>query len=142
MTLRVSRVLQLLIAASVAVGIILVLLVGYGPDIDGRTPSPADTIQAAAIGSAVILVFALSAIALFWWHRLGWWLSVVLDGLLGLASVSMMIGDFTDRYVATQEGRDAFRGDLAIHGIILLLCMGAFELLLLARKRFLTNAAN
>lgn len=142
MTIRVSRISQLLIAVMVAASIIFVDVVTYGPDIDGRTPSLADTIQGVAIESAIILAFALSAIALFRWHKLGWWSSVVLDGLLSLAAVSMIVGDFNDRYVATQEGRDAFRGDLAIHVAILLLCAGAIGFLLLARKQFLTNQAN
>ena len=100
-----------------------------------------DTVQVIAIGSAIILAFTLAAIALHRWPKFGWSLSVLLDGLLGLVAISMMVGDFNDRYLATQEGRNAFHGDLATHGAVLLLCVGATGLLLLARRQFLTNKA-
>jgi len=142
MTIGASRISQVLIAITVGADMVFAEVYAYGPDIDGRTPSLADMIQAITIESAIVLAFALAAVALFRWHSLGWWLSVVLDGLFGLAAVSMILGDFKDRFMVTQEGRDAFRGELAIHGAILLLCTAAMVFLLFARKQFLTNKAN
>jgi len=142
MIIRLSRISQIVIAVAVAVGLIFVEAVTYGPDIDGRTPSLLDTIQLTAIEAAIILAFAVSAIALFRGHKLGWWSSAVLDGLLGLAAASMIVGDFNDRYMATGAGRGAFCGDLVIHGAILLLGAGTTGLLVLARKQFLTHNAN
>jgi hypothetical protein len=139
MTARVCQISQTLIAVMVAAGLIFVEVVSYGPDIDGRTPSMADTIQTFAIEFAIILASSLSAIALFRWKKLGWWSSVVLDGVLSVTAASMIVGDFNDRYMATQEGRAAFRDDLAIHGAILLLCAGATAFLLLARTQFLAS---
>jgi hypothetical protein len=122
--------------------IIFITVVSYGPDIDGRTPPLSDTIQLVTIEFAIILAFTLSAIALFRWQKLGWWSSVVLDGLLCLAAVPLIVGDFNVGYAVTQAGRDAFRGDLAIHGAFLLLCAGATGFLLIARKQFLTTKTN
>ena len=139
MTGRISRLSQVLAAIIVIAFIIFIDVVLYGPDINGRIPSLADTMQGVAIESFIILAFVLSAIALFRWHRLGWWSSIVLDGLLSLAAIPPIVGDFNDRYMATQAGRDAFRGDLAIHGGVLFLCTGVTVLLLLARKQFITG---
>jgi len=136
---KISRLLQGLIAIIVIACFIFLDIVLYGPDIDGRTPSIPDTIQGVAIESFIVFAFVLSAIALFRWQRLGWWSSVVLDGSLSLAAIPMIIGDFNDRYMSTDAGRDAFRGDLAIHGGVLCLCTGVIVLLLLARKQFITN---
>ena len=136
---RISHLSQVLVTIIVIAGIIFLDVFLYEPDIDGRTPSLADTIQVVAIESIIILAFVVSAIALFRWHRLGWWLSIVLDGLLSLAAIRMIFGDFTDPYMATLAGRDAFRGDLAIHGGVLFLCTVVTVLLLRARKQFITN---
>ena len=141
MIIRASRILQLLIAAAVLAGIIFVELVTYGPDIDGRTPSRIDTIQILSIESTIFLAFALSAIGLFRWHRLGWWSSFVLDGLLCLIAGFMIVGDLSSRYLTTKEGQNALHGDLAIHSAIFLLCAGASILLLLTRKQFPADKA-
>lgn len=141
MIVVVSRISQILIAVVVAAALISVDVVAYGPDIDGRTPSLQDTIPMTAIETSIVLLFALSAIALFRWHQFGWWSSIVLDGLLSVAALSMATGDFRDRYVVTEAGREAFRGDLTIHGALLLLCAGATGLLIAARTRYLANEA-
>ena len=139
MALRTSRISQLVIAGMVAFGIVFIEVSTYGPNIDGRAPSLADMVQVIGLEAAIILAFVLSAVALFRWHKFGWWLSIVLDGLLGLAAASMLIGDFDSRYMATEAGRDAFRGDLTIHGSIMLLSVGGIGFLLLARKEFLLS---
>jgi hypothetical protein len=90
-----------------------------------------------AVSAMIISAFAIAAIALFRGHKFGWWLSIALDGLLSLVAISAIVGDFNDRFLATQEGRDAFRGDLIIHAAVLLVCVGAIGFLLLTRKRFL-----
>ncbi|MGI4827181.1 MAG: hypothetical protein ACRYFU_03175 [Janthinobacterium lividum] len=128
-----------MVAVAVTVGIVTLEFITYGPDIDGNSPALADEISGIAIESVIVTAFALSAFALFRWHKVGWWSSFSLDGLLSLAVISMIIGDFKDRYLVIQEGREAFRGDLLIHGMVLLMCVGATGFLLLARKQFFKN---
>jgi hypothetical protein len=123
----------------VAVCLIYIEVFVSGPDIDGRTPSLVDTIQIFAIDGAIVLGFALSAIGLFRWPDRGWWLSVALDALLGLVAISMILGDFRDRFTVTQDGRDAFRGDMILHTAILLPCLATIGSLLIARSRFLAK---
>jgi hypothetical protein len=137
MAVRITRCWQVLMAVMVMASIILLEIEVSGPDIDGRTPGLAETIQGFAIEAVIIGAFAVAAIGLFRWHKFGWWLSIALDGLLGLAAASMVVGDFNDRFMATQEGRDAFRGDLIIHTTLLFVCLGAIGFLLLTRKQFL-----
>ena len=137
MAVRLSRVLQILVAVMVAAVIIGIEILSYGPNIDGQTPSLADVISLVVVEGATIFAFAFSAVALFRWKKLGWWLSIVLDGLVVLAAIAMVAGDFNDRFMVTQEGREAFRGDLIFHGEILVPCMVAIGLLLVARNEFL-----
>jgi hypothetical protein len=137
MVVRITRSWQVLMAVMVMAATILFEIETYGPDIDGRTPGLADTIQMFAVEALVMGAFAVAAIGLFRWHKFGWWLSIALDGLLGLAAASMIVGDFSGRFMATQAGREAFRGDLIIHATLLLICVGAIGFLLLARKRLL-----
>ena len=70
------------------------------------------------------------------------WLTIVIDGLLTLTAISMIDGNFDHRYMATEAGRDAFRGDLAIHAAALFLHKEVTGRLLLARNQFITNNAN
>jgi hypothetical protein len=71
-------------------------------------------------------VFSLSALGLFRWPGIGWWLSIVLDGLIAISLIPMLRADFSSD-----------PGELAFHGPIFLLCVGAIGVLLLARDRFL-----
>jgi hypothetical protein len=137
MAVCIIRCWQVLIAVLIAAGIVLMEVEMYGPDIDGRTPSLADTLQGSAIEAVIIGAFVVAGMGLFRWHKVGWWLSITLDGLLALAAAAMVVGDFTDRFMVTQEGRNTFRGDLIIHATALLICGGAIGLLLLTRTRFL-----
>jgi hypothetical protein len=139
MVVRITRFWQVSMAVMVMAAIILLEIEVSGPDIDGRTPGLADAIQGFAVEAVIIGAFTVAAIGLFRWHKFGWWLSIALDGLLGLAAASMIVGDFGDRFMATQAGREAFRGDLIIHATLLFVCVGAIGFLLLTRKRFLTR---
>jgi hypothetical protein len=139
MAIRITRSWQILMAVMVMAATILLEIETYGPDIDGRTPSLADTLQGFAIEAVVIGAFTVAAIGLFRCRKFGWWLSVALDGLLGLAAAAMVVGDFNERFMATKEGREAFRDDLILHATLFLLCGGAIGFLLLTRKRFLTR---
>ena len=136
MVVRITRCWQIFMAVMVMAAIIFLEIVTYGPDIDGRTPGLAEIIQGFTIEALVVGAFTVAAVGLFRWHKFGWWLSIALDGLLGLAAASMVVGDFPDRFMATQEGREAFRGDLTIHTTLLLVCVGAIGFLQLAGKRF------
>ena len=121
--------------------IIFVELTSSNSDIYGQNPSFANTIKTLTIEAFIILGFGFSAVALFRWTRLGWWLSGVLDGLLGVASISMVIRDFKHRDMATSYGHYAFWGDITIHGAVLCLCVGAMGFLVLARKHLSTGIA-
>jgi hypothetical protein len=136
---RLSRFLQSLIAVATIIATIFVHLFSIGADIDGHVPSAADLIQLVMIELVIGSVSAMSAVALFKWVKFGWWLSVIVDVLFCCAILPTIVGDFRDRYMFTQAGRDAFRGDLIIHGAGLLLCAGATGCLLLARRNFLAR---
>ncbi len=137
MAVRIIRCWQVLIAVLIAACLIFLDIATSGPDIDGRAPSLADMMQGFALEALIVGAFAVAAIGLFRWHKVGWWLSLALDGLLGLAVAAMLVGDFADHFMVTQQGRDVFRDDLIIHATVLLVCVGAIGLLLLTGERFL-----
>lgn len=139
MAVRIIRCWQILLAVLIAAGFILLDIETYGPDIDDRLPSLADILQTYATEAVIIGAFAVAAIGLFRWHKLGWWLSIALDGLLGLAAAAMVVGDVSDRFMATQEGRQAFQDDLILHATLVFLCGAAIGFLLLTRQRFLNK---
>lgn len=139
MLVRITRFWQVAIAVIVTSAILFLIFFVGGPDIDGRTPALADVLQGIAISAIIVGAFVVAAVALYRGHRLGWWMSIVLDGLLGSAAVSMVVGDFQDRYMATEMGREAFRDDLLLHATILLICVIAIVLLLLTYRAFLSG---
>ena len=136
MAVSVARISQVLMAVIVTACAIFLEIVISGSDIDGRSQSLADSVPRVGVEVVIVAGFAISAIALFRWHKLGWWLSVGLDGLLGLSTVPIVLSDFKHRFMVTLEGRSAFWGDLLIHGVIVLMCIETIGFLLLARKRF------
>jgi hypothetical protein len=122
---RIAKLLQIFIAAIVALSAIAIQVLVSGPDIDGRTPPLGDVIQGVCIELIIILAFAAAAL-LLWRHKWGGWLmSISLDGLLTLAAAALVCGDVSTRYTNTPAGIGAFRGDLAIHGCLLLIAASA-----------------
>jgi hypothetical protein len=136
-----TGLLQSLVGLLVAAGIVFIEMNISGPDIDGRTPPIADVIEIRAVEIVAIALFITAAFLVFRKSQMGWWLSMVVDGVIGAAAAFMSVGDIRDRFMLTPEGRDAFYGDLAIHSTFLLLCIATTGFLLLGRKGFFSVKA-
>ena len=123
---RSAVVLQIVIAIVVTAAILMIEVIVYGSDIDGRSPPLRDFVEDFGIEGAIIAAYVCSAILLKRGKRTGWWISMTLDIILCFSAGYYVLADINERLTVPAF---VYRDDLLVHGLVMLLPVAAIVVL-------------